>query len=489
MKNDISRNTFDSRKNFSRVLMQQGRVLLDADFNEQSSILLHYLRTLASDLIGPYGGPRNSFAVDFSRDKNKRILPGNSGNPKDLIIAPGHYYVDGILCENDGLLNDNPVSYFNQPNYRAEGNELPPFPYLIYLDVWERHITCFEDESLCEVALGGIDTTTRAQVVWQIKLRVPARGEILECHSLPLQSNARLFARTQPAEVSHDPCNIEPDARYRGAENQLYRVEIHTGNINESGHKPQSERPTFKWSRENGSVIFTVMSLTISGDTTEVRLANLGRDDKFSLREGDWVELIDDAYTLHNRAGNLMKIASIDRDEMSVSLNGNPKIPISEERKDHPLLRRWDQKTGDKNEGGLTLNAEDAGADNAALIFEDEWLKLEDGIQIKFETGSTYRTGDYWLIPARTATGDVLWSKDDEGNPQPQPTNGIKHHYAPLGIAVDITDLRSCHCRLNPIVQCGQRTQPINPGAETALTEIENTEVKAVKPKRKKSPK
>ena len=54
MKGDFSRNTFDPRKHFTRVLMQQGRVQLDADWNEQAAILLHYVRTLAADLIGPH---------------------------------------------------------------------------------------------------------------------------------------------------------------------------------------------------------------------------------------------------------------------------------------------------------------------------------------------------------------------------------------------------------------------------------------------------
>jgi len=40
-------------------------------------------------------------------------------------------------------------------------------------------------------------------------------------------------------------------------------------------------------------------------------------------------------------------------------------------------------------------------------------LTLADGVQIQFQKSDpdgpaeTYRTGDYWLIPARTATGDV----------------------------------------------------------------------------------
>ena len=65
MKGDFSRNTFDPTKHFSRVLMQQGRVQLDADWNEQAAILLHYLRTLAADLIGPCAGPEGDEVYGF----------------------------------------------------------------------------------------------------------------------------------------------------------------------------------------------------------------------------------------------------------------------------------------------------------------------------------------------------------------------------------------------------------------------------------------
>ena len=38
MKGDYSRDTFDPAKHFTRVLMQQGRVQLDADWNEQAAL-------------------------------------------------------------------------------------------------------------------------------------------------------------------------------------------------------------------------------------------------------------------------------------------------------------------------------------------------------------------------------------------------------------------------------------------------------------------
>ncbi len=63
MKGDFSRNSFRRARHYSRVLMQQGRVLLDSDWNEQGSIFAYYLKSLARDLIGPYGGPTTNCGI------------------------------------------------------------------------------------------------------------------------------------------------------------------------------------------------------------------------------------------------------------------------------------------------------------------------------------------------------------------------------------------------------------------------------------------
>src|SRR5689334_3592398 len=110
MKGDFSRNTFDARQHFTRVLMQQGRVQLDADWNEQAAILLHYMQALAEDLIGPYGGPTNNlgFGIQVSSSNLQEDAQAWLSNNKlpeipagDFLIDKGRYYVDGILCENE----------------------------------------------------------------------------------------------------------------------------------------------------------------------------------------------------------------------------------------------------------------------------------------------------------------------------------------------------------------------------------------------------
>ena len=155
MKGDFSRDTYDRTKHFSRVLQQQGRVQLDADWNEQTAILIHYMRTLAADLIGPFAGPKESKGFD--------ILPVTDG---DFTIGAGRYYVDGILCENE----KEKVTYLKQEDYPNPTAPNTSTAYLVYLDVWERHITALEDDYIREKALGGPDTATRTKVVWQVKI-------------------------------------------------------------------------------------------------------------------------------------------------------------------------------------------------------------------------------------------------------------------------------------------------------------------------------
>jgi hypothetical protein len=54
-----------------------------------------------------------------------------------------------------------------------------------------------------------------------------------------------LKAKGREGVDDSDPCIVSPEARYRGAENLLYRVEIHTGGKirrnDESSRRPRRE--------------------------------------------------------------------------------------------------------------------------------------------------------------------------------------------------------------------------------------------------------
>jgi hypothetical protein len=76
---------------------------------------------------------------------------------------------------------------------------------------------------------------------------------------------------------------------------------------------------------------------------------------------------------------------------------------------------------------------------------EDGWLDLENGVQIQFQHGGAYTPGDYWLIPARVASGDIEWPRNVR-EPAALPPTGVDYAYAPLAVidaAGKSHDLRS----------------------------------------------
>lgn len=507
MKNDISRQSYDPRKHFSRVLMQQGRVQLDADWNEQVSIFLHYLRTLATDLIGPHAGPAANCGfgiIDAERAvKDRASLPWKDVKEDEIkkaaaaagfYVGPGRYYVDGLLCENDDFRE-----YTSQGDAPLESTgKLAAGDYAAYLDVWERHVSGVEDEDIKEVALHGLDTATRAKVVWQVKLLkldpaaapavapapgpapAPAAHPTCDAGAAALAKSVvrdlpRLRARPAPGDISDDPCTLSPDSRYRGPENQLYRVEIH--------HGGDAKTATFKWSRENGSVIFPVLNVVFderSAQTT-VSLANFGPDASLGLREGDWVELVDDISTLQGRADPLLKVHAIQREDGLVIFTGKSALTFVKNK--HALLRRWDQS---ERQAGATPLSEGTIPVTLAAVGGTGWLDLEYGLQVQFglPPAGQFRTGDYWLIPTRVSDvggeGLIQWPRDTAADgtttPADRPPSGIAHHYAPLAVvSVDgdgkVNLVTDCRTQFSPLPGGPPATLFPDPGAVPVWSE------------------
>ena len=416
---DFTRDTFDPFRHFSRVLMQQGRVQVDADWNEQVSIFMHYMRGAVRDIGSEHWGPNDDEARGFKITKLRN----------DLLISLGHYYVQGLLCENDSekLLYSEQGGYPLPDSLEIEnpGNGT----YLAYLDVWECHLSYVEDDYMREVALGGPDTATRAKIVWRVKFKKLPKTKTIkdfkedypaflnELNEERKPGSGKLRARARKEDNDKEPCLTSPESRYRGTENQLYRVEIHNGGT--------VGNATFKWSPENGSAIYPVTKV----DDKVVTLEHLGRDKRFGLKPNDWVEIVDDDYVLQNRADPLLQVVEVDHENMKVTLKDPPKPDVGQDPSKHPYLRRWDHtdKTGDLSDGAIIVTESSS----------EDWLNLEDGVQVQFplseNNGHIYHTGDYWLIPARTATGDVEWPGSVE-DPKPLPPHGVIHHYAPLGL-------------------------------------------------------
>lgn len=453
MKGDFSRETFDPKKHYARVLMQQGRVQTDADWNEESAIQEHRDTTTALDVIGACGAPVHDAGFAITTDG------------KMLTIGKGRFYTDGILVENDtAVAFDAQPDLPNAPDVLELLKGAETGSGIVYLDVWTRHLTALDDPLIREVALGGPDTTTRAKTVWQVRV-LPVKGQggdsencaelratqnnlvetlkklqeagasparlkaiqdkldevekqlAEECGGVACASvfpewdalvaarNPLMNARTVPPAEDDNPCLLPPSAGYQRLENQLYRVEIHQGGDFTKGGK----NVTFKASRDNGTVVTLIEK--ISGKQVTVR--DVGPDDVLGFANGQWVEVIDDALELDGTPGELIQIDEVNAATRVLKLKSAPTLAFDAAR--HPKLRRWDTA--------------------GALPIQTDWLALEGGIQIQFGEGA-YKTGDYWLIPARTATGEIEWSPFEIPNtaPEPQPPRGIAHHYCRLAL-------------------------------------------------------
>jgi hypothetical protein len=397
MQGDYSRLTFRPERRYSSVRLQQGRVTVDADWNEQADIAAYLERTALTDVIGPSGTPEpGGFEVTPSA--------------ANLTLGQGRYYVHGILCENaqDETL---PV----QPYLPDVPLPTTPAVYLAYLDVWERHVTYLDDALIREVALEGPDTATRHQVVWQVKFEnVGGPGTTPACvdfgddwNPSGTVSTGRLRAKAETPPDDPNECLVPPGAGYRRQENQLYRVEIH--GTNASGNL------TYKWSRENGSVVSRLTA--INGDVLTIDPP--GRDENLGFTPGQWVELSDEGRVLRGEPGVLVQLGPVQGDSLTVADWGAGGPLTMADFGTLPTVRRWDSP-------------------GAVELTTGAFVELEAGVQVEFDGSAgndTYLPGDYWIFPARTATAQVEWPIDAAtSDPIFLPRFGTIHHYAALAL-------------------------------------------------------
>jgi hypothetical protein len=489
------------RKGYVRVLQQQGRVALDADWNEESAIRERTARDHARDTVGDAAvmaadGPEG-YGIIWAGGK--------------LRVRRGRAYVDGILCE---LPTDTDLA--GQPDLPdfAVPTIAPGDRFLAYLDVWQRHVTSLEDPALREVALGGADTTTRLKTVAQVKLlRVdgdPDRAFAkLARQDQPLP---RLRTGTRPPPSSNGGL-APPGAGYVGAENRLYRVEVH-----ERGHPFPVPRGA------PGAVATPMKNPTPETTTLNVEGELLGR----RWAEGQWVdiavaddpsalarvlkarevataapgttgsyEIVVDAALKPSGTVTLRRVATVKWSRHNGSLQfGVERLAdpthaqVATLGRDEELGLRpkdWVEVLHDGSElrgepGPLALVTAVDPQDRLVTVLADvalppkasvpklrRWdsealparvdqpLDLEDGVLVEFShvwpeatPGSELRTGDYWAFWARSRTGTVQTLE-----PEQCPPLGPEHHYAKLALvtwpqagadgasAPDILDLRT----------------------------------------------
>ncbi len=510
---DISRITFDPWRNFSGVVMEQGRVQLDSDWNEWLAEISRRIQAGTLDILGHAVYPATTpFAFQITATSS----PANT-----ITIGRGRMYLDGLLAENHGEFKDatwdaaltelsgapqpppsadsNPLDFTKQPYYPGATIPTGTGQFLAYLDVWMRPITYLEDPHLVDKAV-GVDTTGRLQTVWQVKL-MPFPSTLTTPWTCatpdsqipwPVTSAGQLSTSVVPNPTA-GPCCLTTGTGYTGVENQLYRVEIHqpgqgctTGNLN-------SGTATFKWSRDNAAVETGVLAITATTDSaknpaSQLAVMSLGRDQVLGFAPGNWIEILDDWSELWGQPGVLCQIDSIDVASRTITLtstvntaaatppavsfpvdaNGN----TSPDR--HTRIRRWDQSGKVYLQDGKTVwwDLGASGSTGAIPVPNPGTiLILENGITVGFglnPSSGSFNIGDFWNFAARTADGSV-----EELNSAPP--RGIYHHYTKLSIVTFGSSTSNPDCRVpwNPSGEGGCGCCSVTAGAGGQYSSIQ----------------
>lgn len=434
---DITRHRAAPQFHYTGARMQQGRTLLDSDWNEDALHASEDRRLTVVDLIGAQGSSNNGFAV-----RDVVVIPGTSATAGvavestfDFQLQPGSMFVGGMRLvlesvesfrrQSDWLRHDlesspepptlaellpNPLPannkaavLFAEPQYRYD---------LVFLLAWEQPVTAVEDAELRERALGGPDSSARIRQMRQVHVErdvgTDVASEALEillaggnvtfdAQTGEAVSNARLTV-TPLAPGGESPCGTQLPDGYVGHEEAAIRVELRGPN-------------SFTWGFGDAAPLYRVK---VGADGRRITFLNKPRDAWHQPRAEQIVEIVPWGAKLPNDE----KVADLQGELFRVLTGYEPATgelvlaePVSTEWMDWIVAHRADRSRKDGDDGDyFYLRLWDRGADTSSpLTLELGPTPVElgkTGLQVSLE--GLGESGDYWVIAARRATPDVV---------------------------------------------------------------------------------
>ena len=93
MASDRARVSYDPSRKWRGVIAQQGRVTVEADWNEAAMIGEERDRQVALDMIGPFGTPDRGYAVTAAPPRGEHAAPRRaiwpSGRARSISVVSG----------------------------------------------------------------------------------------------------------------------------------------------------------------------------------------------------------------------------------------------------------------------------------------------------------------------------------------------------------------------------------------------------------------
>jgi hypothetical protein len=459
MPSDLSKTSDDLRQHYKAVVMQQGRVLLDRDFNALQEIINGRIAADALDEIGPCGTPDDGFAIS--------LLPvgwsGPSGwsysapNPLDFLISPGTMYVGGqrfVLPVPD--TGQPPWSYFHQPDWinpddPAAFGSTPfsgPAHEFVYLYAFEQEVGAIEDSDLLDVALGGPDTTQRVRLMGRV-LRMPVaatdcagalaeaendwlqKGFLFDPVTMRLRPLAALQVSFTSLPSTSNPCDPVAQGGYLGAENQLIRAQVSDPVL-----KGQAR---LLWGYDNASFLYRV---TVKPDGQTLLLNQAPVDAFHCPKPGQVVEVLRTAAILGTEpdvtdptgqrtivrcvaeaTGMVATVATYSNSDNTVVL----KLDSPLQSDPNPMfLRVW--------QGQQTFDP----SSSQPITLVDPTDQTSPGIQVTVTIpadgvlGGALPVGAFWMIAVRPSTPQAVYP--ERFLTSPQPPDGPRQWVCPLAV-------------------------------------------------------
>lgn len=454
MKGDFSRWNVDKNKNYNGVLHQQGRVLLDSDWNAGTRMLNAWQEQAGRDTIGrgvaavPAGEP-DSFKVEAAR-----VVNGGPDEHVELDIKPGRVWADGLLTYLPGDRPDLEAAVTRTATYLG-----PPFQDpgdneanidgttrdAVVLEVWQESVNGFQvPGQLLEPALGGPDTTERVHTSMAFRLLrldgddtcADAAGRLEE----DLSDKGTLIVTLAPPETIAGECPVEEGGGYTGFEHHLYRIEM---------AKTDGADILFKWSRFNGGLVGRGV---FSAGPDKVEIKDNFQAITTSGLTSFYLEAVEYSEELGHWQVTFGTTATLNADN-ELDLTGAPLFGTMPSSSEAVFFRLWD---GIRPISDFPLSPAPA---------EPVELETGIGIRLEFDDGAAklYKPGDYWTFKVRAGgieNQELLVGIDNGGTIAGELPHGIVYHRVPLAIlnwnaGKDIAEdaIRDCRKRFRPLTQ------------------------------------
>ncbi|MET9019912.1 hypothetical protein ABZV93_08020 [Actinopolymorpha sp. NPDC004070] len=358
--------------------MQQGRMLLDGDYNLGMDGARRETDRLAAAVVGPAGVAEGStaFGVTFAADGT-------------LQVGAGEMWAGGLRAVNPTLLPY--AAQESVPALPASGTAV------VYLDVFSEEVQAAEDpDALLDPALAGTDTMTRTRTGWRVRAAAvnatSCAGAAPALPQLEVSTGRLDVVRTSPP-VPTDPCAPPDDPRGKLPDG-LLRIEVL-----DSG---SASTARFGWSFENGSA---AVAATLAGT-----LATLKPSPDISFFPGDLVEVS----TLVRRADRLDHGPLFQVDHVDPGAGGSV-----------VTLTTAAAVTGTPS--GLCLRRWDGQAVGAATQVTALLGGVDVGVAFTASSGQ-YLAGDWWAVRVRGSSADAVEELADA------PADGTRHVVQALAV-------------------------------------------------------